>query len=315
MYHQVCICVCVCVCVFGQVVWFEFVRTSHQLNAPFCNQFLHLCMYHQVCMCVCVCVFGQVVWFEFVGTSHQLNAAFCNQFLHLCMYHQVCMCVCVASARLCDLSLSDLVSNQTQPFAINCYIFACTMSYLNTFSSAPKRCKRNDLPKSSPQGWGHKTTKAPRLSQLGVPRTPLTSICGVRLSILNQMLQKQGLYIYIHTFHSNHIWHTILYEIFHKHKQYTYHPSHPGLHPWHQINLIQHILHVTSISSMPSLLQHPWASSPSRNTRFAPAPPQTHPAQKNVSTIITTNNQHHSCIQCIQYKKCPHHLGLQYPRL
>ena len=30
-----------------------------------------------------------------------------------------------------------------------------------------------------------------------VPRTPLTSICGVRLSILNQMLQKQGLYIYV----------------------------------------------------------------------------------------------------------------------
>ena len=128
---------------------------------------LHV-MYHQVC--VCVCVFGQVVWFEFVGTSQQLNAAFGKQFLHLCTYHQVCMCVCVcvASARLCDLSLSDLVSNQTQLFANNSYIFACTMSYLNTFSSATKRCKRNDLPKSSPQGWGHKITKAPRLSQLGV---------------------------------------------------------------------------------------------------------------------------------------------------
>ena len=60
---------------------------------------------------VCVSVFGQVVWFEFVRTSQQLNAAFCNQFLHLCMYHQVCMCVCVSSARLCDLSLSELVSN------------------------------------------------------------------------------------------------------------------------------------------------------------------------------------------------------------
>ena len=115
-----------------------------------------------------MCVFGQVVWFEFVGTSQQLNAPFCNQFLHLCMYHQVCMCVCVSSARLCDLSLSDLVSNRTQPFANNSYIFACTMSYLNTFSSATKRCKRNDLPKSSPQGWGHKIIKAPRLSQLGV---------------------------------------------------------------------------------------------------------------------------------------------------
>ena len=109
MYHPVCM--CVRVCVFGQVVWFEFVRTSQQLNAAFCNQFLHLCMYHPVCMCVRVCVFGQVVWFEFVRTSQQLNAPLCNQFLHLCMYHQVCMCVCVSSARLCDLSLSDLVSN------------------------------------------------------------------------------------------------------------------------------------------------------------------------------------------------------------
>ena len=106
-------CVCVCVCVFGQVVWLEFVRTSQQLNAPFCNQFLHLCMYHQVCMCVCVCVFGLVVWLECVRTSQQLNAAFCKQFLHLCMYHHVCVCVCVcvSSARLCDLSLSELVSN------------------------------------------------------------------------------------------------------------------------------------------------------------------------------------------------------------
>ena len=80
-------------------------------TAPFCSQFLHLCMYHHVCMCVCVCVFGQVVWFEFVRTSQQLNAPFCNQFLPLCMYHQVCMCVCVSSARLCDLSVSELVSN------------------------------------------------------------------------------------------------------------------------------------------------------------------------------------------------------------
>ena len=69
-----------------------------------------VCVYHQVCMCVCV---GQVVWFEFVRTSQQLNAPFCNQFLHLCMYHPVCMsvCVCVSSARLCGLSLSELVSN------------------------------------------------------------------------------------------------------------------------------------------------------------------------------------------------------------
>ena len=107
--HQ-CVTMCVCVCL-RRVVWVQFVRTSQQLNAPFCSQFLHLCMYHQVCMCVRVCVFGQVVWFEFVRTSQQLNAAFCNQFLHLCMYHQVCMCVCVSSARLCDLSLSELVSN------------------------------------------------------------------------------------------------------------------------------------------------------------------------------------------------------------
>ena len=42
------------------------------------------------------------------------------------------------------------------------------MSCLNTFRSATKRCKRNDLPKSSPQGWGQKITKAPRLWQLGV---------------------------------------------------------------------------------------------------------------------------------------------------
>ena len=105
--HQ---CVAMRVCL-RRVVWVQFVRTSQQLNAAFCKQFLPLCMYHQVCMCVCVCLFGQVVWFEFVRTSQQLNAPFCNQFLPLCMYHQVCMCVCVSSARLCDLSVSELVSH------------------------------------------------------------------------------------------------------------------------------------------------------------------------------------------------------------
>ena len=65
---------------------------------------------HQ-CVTMCVCL-HRVVWVQFVRTSQQLNAAFCNQFLlHLCMYHQACMCVCVSSARLCDLSLSELVSN------------------------------------------------------------------------------------------------------------------------------------------------------------------------------------------------------------
>ena len=55
-------CVCVCVCL-RRVVWVQFVRTSQQLNAAFCNQFLHLCMYHQVCMCVCVCLRpGCVIW-------------------------------------------------------------------------------------------------------------------------------------------------------------------------------------------------------------------------------------------------------------
>ena len=64
--------------------------------APFCSQFLHLCMYHQVCMCVCVSSARLCdLSLSFVRTSQQLNAAFCNQFLHLCMYHQVCMCVCV----------------------------------------------------------------------------------------------------------------------------------------------------------------------------------------------------------------------------
>ena len=52
-------------------------------------------------------------------------------------------------------------------------------SCLNTFSSATKRCKRNDLPKSSPQGWGHKITKAPRLWQLGVPRMLAANACNM----------------------------------------------------------------------------------------------------------------------------------------
>ena len=104
--------VCVCVCL-RRVVWFHFVRTSQQLNATFCKQFLHLCTHHQVSICVCGSSARSCdLSLSEEVTSQQLNATFCKQFLHLCMHHQVSICVCLSSARSCDLSLSELVTSQ-----------------------------------------------------------------------------------------------------------------------------------------------------------------------------------------------------------
>ncbi len=103
------------------------------------------------------CVYLPVIWFQFVKASLHLNTPFCKHLLHLCMHHQVCLCVCVCLRQLCGFNLFKRVS-----------IFACTMSCPKTYSSATKRCKCNDLPKSSPHRYGHKITKAPRLWQLGV---------------------------------------------------------------------------------------------------------------------------------------------------